>query len=394
LHLTNWISVVGEVTGTHGNHISTLGQDLTLFTFSGGPEVSYPGRRVSPFARVLFGEGHASDSYFPTSTGGSFPTASSFALTAGGGIDYKLTSHFAVRASGDYFRTSFPNGSTGSQNHVMIGAGILYRIGEPKEAAMPPIVPQPIVVVEAAGPTPTPPPPPPPPRLPEQTVSLRCSTAVSTIDQGDTLEVLGSAVTDPSSLQVTYTWTTGVGTLIGSGAQVLVDTDGVPPGSYHVIGHVVANGRNPLTADCDVPFRIQTMAETVKAPAAMPMGPAIDPAKEKEFHDNVQDALFDYDKANIRPDTQRAINHAAEYLASHPEIRVLLGGYADNRGSLEYNLVLGEKRARTVRAALIAAGVAPERLEIVTYGKFVQVCTAATEHCRQLNRRVAFAMHP
>jgi peptidoglycan-associated lipoprotein len=61
---------------------------------------------------------------------------------------------------------------------------------------------------------------------------------------------------------------------------------------------------------------------------------------------------------------------------------------------MEYNLVLGEKRARAVRAALIAAGVAPERLQIVTYGKFVQVCTANTEKCRQLNRRVAFAMHP
>jgi peptidoglycan-associated lipoprotein len=227
-----------------------------------------------------------------------------------------------------------------------------------------------------------------------QTVALNCSTAVSTINQGDTLEVLGTATTEPGTLQVTYTWTTGVGTLIGSGAQVLVDTEGVPPGSYHVIGHVLANGRNPLTADCDIAFRIQTTAEAVMAPAATPMGPAIDPDKEREFHKNVQDALFDYNKATIRPDTQAAINRAATYLATYPEIRVLLGGYADNRGSSEYNLVLGEKRARTVRAALIAAGVAPERLEIVTYGKFVQVCTAATEHCRQLNRRVAFAMHP
>jgi peptidoglycan-associated lipoprotein len=217
---------------------------------------------------------------------------------------------------------------------------------------------------------------------------------MSTINPGDTLEVMGRATTDPAGLGINYSWTTGVGTLLGSGAQVLVDTDGVPPGSYHVIGHIVVDGRAPLSADCDVPFRIQTLAEALHTPAIAPAGPPVDVAKDKEFHQNVPDALFDYNKAEIRPDTQRAINHAATYLQMNPQIRVLLGGYADSRGTDAFNLVLGEKRARAVRQALIAAGVAPERLEIVTYGKFVQVCTASTERCRQANRRVAFAMHP
>jgi peptidoglycan-associated lipoprotein len=84
----------------------------------------------------------------------------------------------------------------------------------------------------------------------------------------------------------------------------------------------------------------------------------------------------------------------AQYLHEHPEIGVLIGGFADDRGSVGYNQVLGEQRAEAARKALVAAGVEPERLQIISYGKKVQVCTVEDEQCRQQNRRAEFSMHP
>jgi hypothetical protein len=75
-------------------------------------------------------------------------------------------------------------------------------------------------------------------------------------------------------------------------------------------------------------------------------------------------------------------------------IRVLIEGYSDERDSAEYNLALGERRANAARNALISAGVASGRLQIVSYGKEAQICTQETESCWQQNRRAAFSLHP
>jgi peptidoglycan-associated lipoprotein len=108
----------------------------------------------------------------------------------------------------------------------------------------------------------------------------------------------------------------------------------------------------------------------------------------------VPDALFDYDSYAIRPDAQAAVEHAAKYLADNSSIRVLIEGYSDERGSAEYNLALGERRANAARNALIAAGVEADRLQIISYGKEAQKCTQETESCWQQNRRAAFSLHP
>jgi outer membrane protein OmpA-like peptidoglycan-associated protein/opacity protein-like surface antigen len=377
-NINDWLSVEGEVTGQHAKDISMLGQNLTLLTFAGGPKVRWDFGRFETFGEVLVGGAHGSDSYFPTGTTSS-PTAASFAVQAGGGLDYRLSDHFSIRiANVQYLKTELPNGTNNEQNELMAGAGIVYHFnsfgggGREKEAKEPPVPPE-----------------------PEGQIALNCSSNVNSVDQGDTLEIVGKALTEPQNLTVTYTWTSTVGTVFGSGDRVSLDTQGIAPGGYHIMGHAQANGPTLLTADCDIPFRIKTPAETIKAPTPQPAAAApIDPAKDREFHENVPDALFDFDSYAIRPDAQVAINHAAEYLQSHPEIGVLLGGFADDRGSAEYNLVLGQERAEAARKALIAAGVAPERLQIISYGKEVQVCTTENEACRQQNRRAAFSMHP
>jgi peptidoglycan-associated lipoprotein len=83
---------------------------------------------------------------------------------------------------------------------------------------------------------------------------------------------------------------------------------------------------------------------------------------------------------------------AAAYLVAHPDIRIVIGGYCDDRGSAEYNLALGENRANAAKTALVNAGVAAARIRVVSYGKEKQFCTDETEECWQENRRAQFSL--
>jgi hypothetical protein len=76
-----------------------------------------------------------------------------------------------------------------------------------------------------------------------------------------------------------------------------------------------------------------------------PRAPVNNISAEEEFKANVQDIFFDYDNYDVRSDAQTTLAHDAAYLTSHPNVKVLIGGYCDERGSNEYNLVLGQNRA-------------------------------------------------
>jgi peptidoglycan-associated lipoprotein len=73
-------------------------------------------------------------------------------------------------------------------------------------------------------------------------------------------------------------------------------------------------------------------------------------------------------------------------------VKVLIGGYCDERGSNEYNLALGQNRADAAKNALITAGVAASRIRVISYGKEKPFCSASTEDCWQQNRRAGFTM--
>ena len=74
---------------------------------------------------------------------------------------------------------------------------------------------------------------------------------------------------------------------------------------------------------------------------------------EEVFHQNVADIFFDYDSYTLRPEGQASATKAASYLVSHPDIKIVIGGYCDDRGSAEYNLALGENRANAAKTALV-----------------------------------------
>ncbi len=94
----------------------------------------------------------------------------------------------------------------------------------------------------------------------------------------------------------------------------------------------------------------------------------------------------------LRPEGETSASKAAAYLAAHPNIRIVIGGYCDDRGSAEYNLALGENRANAAKTALVNAGINASRIRVVSYGKEKQFCTDETEECWQQNRRAQFSL--
>ena len=129
---------------------------------------------------------------------------------------------------------------------------------------------------------------------------------------------------------------------------------------------------------------------TVNSPPAISV-PSSSMSAEEEFNARVQPIFFDYDTYDIRGDAQAILSKNADYLNAHPEIKVVIGGYCDERGSDEYNLALGQNRAQATKSALVTAGVAADRVRIISYGKEKPFCTESNEECWQLNRRAGFS---
>ena len=172
----------------------------------------------------------------------------------------------------------------------------------------------------------------------------------------------------------------GIGTVAVNGTQT------VSPSSSTNF-HLVAKNDAGATADANVRVTVRVpVAPTATADNTGDMG------SDAAFHAAVPDAFFDYDSYELRPDAQAAAEKAAAYLAAHPAIRVVIGGYCDDRGSAEYNLALGENRANAARQALVSAGVASTRLRVVSYGKEKQFCSEQDESCYQQNRRAQFSL--
>jgi peptidoglycan-associated lipoprotein len=109
----------------------------------------------------------------------------------------------------------------------------------------------------------------------------------------------------------------------------------------------------------------------------------------------VQDVYFDYDKSDIRSDAQATLQQNATalkaILADFPSATIVLEGHTDDRGSAEYNIGLGDRRANSAKEFLVQLGVPADRLQTVSYGKERPQCTEQNESCWQRNRRVHFS---
>jgi len=216
---------------------------------------------------------------------------------------------------------------------------------------------------------PPPPPPPPPVQAPapaRPTVTLQASP--TSINKGESANLSWNS-TDATQLTIAP----DVGDVTAQGSTKVSPSDS----TTYTITATGPGGSASATATV-----------TVNAPPPPP--PPQGPSEDELFLREVRDAYFDYDKADIRPDARVALSTTADFLKRHPSIKATIEGHCDERGSTEYNLGLGVRRATAVMQYLVSLGVSADRLNIVSFGKEKPFCNEHNEACWQQNRRGHF----
>jgi len=168
-----------------------------------------------------------------------------------------------------------------------------------------------------------------------------------------------------------------MGTLAGALAALPAEAPPVPAPS------------EPTQAEAPAPAP-GAAAVPVPPPTAPPAVAAKEQEKAKE--PTLRDIFFDFDRAEIRPDAKAPLADNVEWLQTHPKAAVTIEGHCDERGTIEYNLALGERRARATKDYLVASGVDPKRMSTVSFGKERPFVVGHDESAWQWNRRAHFVL--
>jgi len=119
-----------------------------------------------------------------------------------------------------------------------------------------------------------------------------------------------------------------------------------------------------------------------------PVTSSIIPGSAEDFRVNVGDTVhFAFDQYNVEENDKAILSRQAAWLAKYPSVRVTVEGHCDERGTREYNLALGARRANAVKEFLVSQGVSTARVETISYGKERPICTQSDEACWAQNRR-------
>jgi peptidoglycan-associated lipoprotein len=168
------------------------------------------------------------------------------------------------------------------------------------------------------------------------------------------------------------------------------------------LGATACHKTPPVTAPPPPPPPAVTPAPPPPPPPPPPAPPpAPAPLTEEQIFANktvdqlnaekpLTDAFFDYDKYNIRDDQTGALQKDAEWLKKWPSVKITIEGHCDSRGTSEYNLALGERRANAVRSYLVSLGVGADRMVTISKGKEQPFCMEENESCWAQNRRGHF----
>jgi len=230
---------------------------------------------------------------------------------------------------------------------LVVGLGALLTLGACGKKAAPP-----------------PPPPPPPPPLPTASISV----SPNTIQAGQSAS-LSWQTTDATDVSID-----GIGAVQPNGSQSVSPTEST---TYHLVAKG-SGGMQEATARLTI----------TQPPPPPPPPPTVSDADL--FNQNIKDVYFDYDKSDIRADQQSSIDADIQFLSQHGNINLTIEGHCDERGSTEYNVALGDKRAAVVKSALTVAGISANRINTISYGKEKPFCTESNEVCWQQNRRGRF----
>ena len=228
----------------------------------------------------------------------------------------------------------------------------------------------------------TPPPPAPPapapPPPPSPAISLRANPA--TIDRGASTTLQWEA-RNAATVRIEP----GVGEVSATGSR-----DVTPASSVTYTATAIGPGGTATdTARVTVNIPPPPPAQPPRPIATTP-SPSID----ELFNSNVQTIYFDYDKSDIRADQVSRLQGNAAWLKQNTNVRFTIEGHCDERGSQEYNLALGDRRANAVKEFLISQGIPETRMNVVSYGEERPVCSEQTEDCYQRNRRAQFVKNP
>ncbi|MGH9776094.1 MAG: peptidoglycan-associated lipoprotein Pal [Candidatus Acidiferrales bacterium] len=168
------------------------------------------------------------------------------------------------------------------------------------------------------------------------------------------------------------------------------------------VGKVAPEGQTSISPTASATYTITATGPggTADASVRVTVGPAPQPVPvaapsktlQELFDDSVRDTFYDFNKSDVRPDARDTLSKDAEFFRQHPEVRFTIEGHCDERGSTEYNLGLGERRAQAAKNFLISLGITADHIETVSYGKEHPFCTQSNEDCWQQNRRAHFVM--
>ncbi len=175
-------------------------------------------------------------------------------------------------------------------------------------------------------------------------------------------------------------------TIIGAGCAKKKVANATPPPPQ-------PTASTPSTPPSTPPRQQQAVTPSQPTPAPRSNMPdAATRARIDQLLARIEDAYFDYDKHTLRPDAIKALEgdsrELRDILKDYPDYKLTIEGHADERGSAEYNMALGEKRAESAKDYLVQVGIPTQQLNVVSYGKEKPVCEEHDEACWQKNRRI------
>ncbi|MCX8031007.1 MAG: peptidoglycan-associated lipoprotein Pal [Thermodesulfovibrionales bacterium] len=142
----------------------------------------------------------------------------------------------------------------------------------------------------------------------------------------------------------------------------------------------------------DEPKKIPPQQTEIMEKEIIKAQPGIMEAKIRELQSSLKDVYFDYDRYDIKEEAKGIIRELAQLMQKNKDIKVIIEGHCDERGTNEYNLGLGDKRANAVKNYLMSLGIPSKRIETVSYGEEKPVCRESTEACWSKNRRAHFVL--
>ena len=141
-------------------------------------------------------------------------------------------------------------------------------------------------------------------------------------------------------------------------------------------------------AGCSTPKPVAEAPPPAATHEAPPVTSSIVPGSAEDLRVNVGDTVhFAFNQYNIEDNDKATLQRQATWLQKYPAIRVTVEGDCDERGTREYNLALGARRANAVKEFLVSVGVSSSRVETISYGKEHPICTQSSEDCWAQNRR-------